>query len=369
VRRCLRKSPDDRWQSMQDVKAALTALKHESDSGQLYKPRIPAPAQKTSSKQPIIAIAAAVIVLAGIGAGARVWWKKRHAPPPAEIAVATPVVETPAPAAAPPPEQPAAPAEPVDTVLTNDHIVDLAQAKVPTSVILSQIRSSKTNFNLSPAEIIRLSRAGVPAIVIETMRDPTAVTAAASAAKSTPAPPKPAAPAPATTAQPIISSLPVIAPSPAPAALPTTLNTPAPASKMERTVNVSLVDGTPIRILLAADIPNDVQEGAPLRFTVADAIRVNDALVITKGAEVTGEIVEAAKKRFIGGSKATYRLIIMDGADGRKLNVRATPARSSEGSRRPVENPNQKHTKDVAADAGTEYIAYIDGNQTVSAKK
>ena len=45
IRRCLRKNPDQRWQSMQDVKMALQALKHESDSGSLYKPRIPAPAK------------------------------------------------------------------------------------------------------------------------------------------------------------------------------------------------------------------------------------------------------------------------------------------------------------------------------------
>src|ERR1700735_3830742 len=65
VKRCLRKSPDDRWQSMQDVKAALQALKHESDSGQLYKPRIPPGPKKGRSTKSLIAIAAVVIVLAG----------------------------------------------------------------------------------------------------------------------------------------------------------------------------------------------------------------------------------------------------------------------------------------------------------------
>jgi hypothetical protein len=34
-----------------------------------------------------------------------------------------------------------------------------------------------------------------------------------------------------------------------------------------------------------------------------------------------------------------------------------------------LENPNQRHSKDVAAEAGTEYIAYVDGIQTVSARK
>jgi serine/threonine protein kinase len=371
VRRCLRKSPDDRWQSMHDVKAALTALKHESDSGQLYKPRIPAAVKKSSSSaKPIIAIAAALVVLAALGIAGRAW-KKRHAPPPVvEMTVANPVVETAA-TPAPPTPEPSAPVEPADTVLTNDQILELAQAKVPTSVILSQIRTSKTNFNLSPSEIIRLTKAGVPAIVIETMRDPTAAAAATATAKSAaPVPGKSPSPAPSAPAQPLTPALPVIAPSPAPAALPTTLSTPPPANRVERPFSVTIPDGTPVRVVLAADVPADVQEGQPLQFTVVDALRVGEGFVIAKGAMVTGEVVEGAKRRFIGTSKATYRLNQADAIDGRKLNVRATPGKGADGpARRPLENPNQKHSKDVAAEAGTEYIAYIDGNQTVAARK
>ena len=40
IQRCLRKQPDDRWQTMQDVLMALSALKHESDSGTLYRARL-----------------------------------------------------------------------------------------------------------------------------------------------------------------------------------------------------------------------------------------------------------------------------------------------------------------------------------------
>ena len=36
IQRCLRKMPEDRWQSMKEVQAALSALKRESDSGSLY---------------------------------------------------------------------------------------------------------------------------------------------------------------------------------------------------------------------------------------------------------------------------------------------------------------------------------------------
>src|SRR5580704_1748554 len=88
VKRCLRKSPDDRWQSMQDVKAALQALKHESDSGQLYKPRIPPGPKKSRSAKSLIAIAAVVIVLAGAGTGGGIWWKRHKAAQAAAAAAA-----------------------------------------------------------------------------------------------------------------------------------------------------------------------------------------------------------------------------------------------------------------------------------------
>ncbi len=51
----------------------------------------------------------------------------------------------------------------------------MVAAKVRTSAILDHIRASKTNFNLSTAEVIRLSKAGVPDAVIQAMRDPSHV--------------------------------------------------------------------------------------------------------------------------------------------------------------------------------------------------
>ena len=74
----------------------------------------------------------------------------------------------------PPAETAAAPVEtpPADTTLTNDSVIEMVANKVPTSVILSQMRASKTNFVLTSAEVIRLSKAGVPGNIIEAMRDP-----------------------------------------------------------------------------------------------------------------------------------------------------------------------------------------------------
>ena len=66
---------------------------------------------------------------------------------------------------------------PVEAVLTNENVLEMVKAGVAPSVIVSQIRSSKTNFNLSKDEVIRLSKAGVPEAVILAMGGPAAAAA------------------------------------------------------------------------------------------------------------------------------------------------------------------------------------------------
>jgi serine/threonine protein kinase len=377
VKRCLRKSPDDRWQSMQDVKGALQALKHESDSGQLYKPKLPQVRQPGGASKALIAIAVMIVILAGGATGGGIWWKRHKAAQRAAaaqaaeqviqeqqqqeaVAAAAAAAAQPAPAPEPPP------AEPVEAALTNDNIIDMVQAKVPTSVILSHIKSSETKFNFSSAELIRLTKAGVPAVVIETMRDPQGEHTVASAPKSTPTKTTPA-PNPASSSTPAPST-PLNA---APPTNPALVNAPPATSSLPKQTKVAstVADGTPIPLSLAADIPGDATEGTPLQFTVTAVIRTADGIAIAKGATVTGEIVEAAKKKMFGG-KMQYKLIQVEATDGSRLNLRATPGKSKEGpARRPVENSNTKHTKDFVAMAGADYIGYIDGEQTVSVKK
>ena len=377
VKRCLRKNPDDRWQSMEDVKGALQALKHESDSGQLYRAKVAA-AQRKGKTKVWIAIAAIVLVLAGAGTGGGIWWKRQKA---AQAAAAAAAAETArqaqaeeeakaAAAAAQAAEPPPAPAPLEPAPLNNDNIIDMVQNKVATQLILDQIRSSPTDFNLTPAEVIRLTKAGVPAVVIETMRDPKGEHAAANASKkgaaSKPASITPPVSNPAPAPAPVTPA-PIATPAPAPAVL-----TPAPVTpKAAPTIALTVPDGTPVQLALVGDIPADATEGTPIRFAVSSPVKTNENVVIAKGAVVTGEIVEAAKKKFLGiGGKMQYRLIQVDAVDGHKVNMRATPSPSTEGpARRQVENPNQKHTKEAVAMAGAAYIGYIDGEQTVAVKK
>jgi hypothetical protein len=122
-------------------------------------------------------------------------------------------------------------------------------------------------------------------------------------------------------------------------------------------------------IQLAADVPNDADEGTPLRFTVKDDFRIGDSVVIAKGAQVTGQIVNGGKKRIIGSTKMTLRLIDAETNGGGKLRLRALPGKRADGNyERPVDT-GVKKTKDVVAMAGTEYVAYVDSEQTVNVKK
>ena len=374
LKRCLRKEPEDRCQSMREVQIALSALKRDSDSGSLYTTRVaPPPAavkpvvaeKKPSGKMAVIGVVAAVVVLGGAGA---FFFARKHATPPpvARVQVETPApepaVQTPAPEPAP-----AAPAAAPDGTLNNDGVLEMVKESVPTQVILSQIRSSKTNFDLSTPEVIRLTKGGVPAGVIEVMRNPKrapapSAPATASAKPSPPPKPEPAAPA----------NAPIPAPEPAPApvavvAPPPTV--PPPPAAAPQTTNVVVSDAMPFTIALSADVPSDADMGRPLRFTAVQDFRVRGVVVIPKGAAVTGQISETAKKKFlgIGAGKLSFELLKAETAGGQQLNVRALAARRNDGStQRPVETNARTGSKEIVAAQGTQYIAYIDGEQSVT---
>jgi serine/threonine-protein kinase len=394
IKKCVRKSPEDRYQNMRDVFLALSALKADSDSGVLYRADVtammktpagaaPAPAEAKkeasagasapagppASRRPAwtaLAIAAGALVL--IGGGGLAWWMNRPAPvPPPEPAAAS---------------QPA-PAAPADPTLTNDSIIQLVAAKVPEDVILGQIRSAPVNFNLSASELIRLTQSGVSGTLIAAMRDPKAapepVRAApksapqaktAEAARGVPktaekAPGSSGAALPPAPPAPEVST-PVSAPASAVAPVPAPSGPEAPAGAVA-TRQVSIPDGAPFKITLTADIPSDAAEGTPIRFTVTEDVKAGDTVVIAKGAQATGEIAQAARRRIIGSTKATLRLKSVETVDGATHAIRALSARSGKSDPvRSVEAGAKPRNDKIAALAGTEYIAYIDGGASVS---
>lgn len=375
VTRSLMKNPDDRFQTMKDMHHALGALKHESDSGVLYRSMVMTPSeiQKTGgkpasaskitppaapeakSKTPMIAAAAVgAVVIGGI-----IWSQMggQPAPPPAPAPKAEPVAAAPAPAPVP------------DATLTNQGIIDMVKAKVPIEVIYSQLRNAPKNFDLSASAIIKLTSEGVSPAIIDGMRDPKTIPAAKAAAtlpvqaksndKSVPA--TPVAPTATPAKQEPVAATPS-APPPPPAAVAEVV-TPRPAPPAPGGKQVVLADGSPFPISLTADLPENAKEGVQLRFAVVNDVHVGDVVVIAKGAVATGQITQT-KGRLMG--KMQLRLLTVTAVDGKVYKIRALSARSNKNQERPVDTGVKPRGDKVAADAGTQYIAYVDGDMNVT---
>ncbi|HYL37947.1 MAG TPA: protein kinase [Bryobacteraceae bacterium] len=338
---CLRKDPNLRWQSMKEVEMGLSGIKRRLDAGALHPrsvspvsaaaapAKVPAPVPRVAggSRKMVLVGGAGVLALALVAAGAGWWWTKHRAPRPAPVAqVAAPAAAQPesaAPVAAPVPDVAPIPENPA------------AQPSVPAP------RAA------NPAGPAGKSGPGA---------------AGPAAGKSAPAStPRPVAPASAnTTAQ----------PSPPPAARevpkPETPSAPAPL------VQLNISDGLPFRIALAEDVPASAAEGQALSFRALDDLKVGDTVVIARGATVTGSIVsETGKKKFLGfGGKMTFQLTSAEGPDGQKLNVRAGVIRKADGpTARPLDTGKYAKSKELAAARGTDYLAYVDGAQTISVRK
>jgi serine/threonine protein kinase len=334
VHRAMRKNPDERWQSVQEMRAAMLVLKQKSDSGILHTQVNPAAvvapsSKKKSSLSPVLLAIPVVLLLAGIGGGG--WWWMSHRqvqpPPPPVVAENSTVIP-----AAPPP---------AGAGMTNQDVLQLVAAKVPVTTIINQIRASKTNFDLTTSGVIQLTQGGVSPSIIEVMRNPQAAVAAQ--------PGQPVAADPSVVAVSAADTMPV----PATAGRHTVL-VPAAAS---------------FNVTLTQDVPLKLTAGQALKFEVTNDVKVGDTVVIAKGTPVNGEVVDPGegKKLLVVKNKATFKLSSVESTGGTKLTVRGTSGKSDKGDR-PVEQQGSRN-KDVLAPAGTVYQVYIDSDQTVTVKK
>jgi serine/threonine-protein kinase len=393
IGRAMRKDPADRWQSMDEVFMMLAALKQKFDSGILAHTQIlPATppsgksmiAEKPSNKALPLILAAAGAVIVGLGGGGVWWWTAhRHAQEQAAAAQAAAAKQAaeagpPIPAGAlpstPAPVPDAAlPAGTPTNSLSNNDVIAMVQAKLSPTQIINQIRSSpETKFDLSTPELIRLAKEGVPDRVIDVMRNPKApVSTSASLPKSekpstapviTTSPSTPAAPVslPPPVSQPV-----AVAPPPTVTAPP-----PSPAASGGAPVvvhSVPVIGGVPFSIALVSDVPAGAEPGTPLKFRAAQDYRVNGSVVIAQGAEVTGELMGQGKKVVVFGGKTQFKLTSVTAVDGKKLHIKASPGRSDKNEQS-IEPKGYKN-KEVLAPAGSQYLAYFDGDQSVSVKK
>jgi serine/threonine protein kinase len=348
IGRALRKDPAERWQRMEYMHAALAELRQRFDSGivmggAMGASAVTLPPAAAPVKKPF-RVSRAVLVVLILLAGAR-WFNNSRTRTPKRVGVTiqTPAAEV---VRSAPPEPFAEPSPPLavekaasnEDVLTNKTVIDMIKAKVAPSLIVSQIRSSKTNFNLSTSEIIRLTKAGVPEQVVEAMRGPSPAARSESAHVQIPGLPDG------------IPFMPKIA--------------RADAN------SVWVIGGLPFAITLMEDVPLNPEPGKALHFQATSDFRIGGTVVIAKGAAVTGEVVDPGKKNILGrGGKPVFRLIQADAADGTKLKVTAKPGRRTDGIGEHGLEPPGHRTRELVAPAGAGYLAYIDGDQFVTAKK
>jgi serine/threonine-protein kinase len=351
----LRKDPKDRWQSTQVMYTVLAAQKTKFDSVILSNPGflppvgrpVSQPPMRPPSQTPVPPPAGGAVpppakksrkwVWIAIGLSFAYWGTcgrsrdnnvrvRRKVDIPGLSVETSPAKPGATDVSAPPSTKKSS------SVLTNQSIIDLVGEDVPEAVIIGHIRASKTKFDLSTAEIIRLSKAEVPAAVIEAMRNP-------------------ANKAPAT-----VAATPENPP-------------PPPVVRTADTRMVPVLGGVPFEITLTEEVPNDPAEGLALHFQSTKDYRVDGAVVIARGAAVTGEILPAGKKGILGrAGKAMFRLIAVDAVDGSKLKIKASPGRSSDKNERNIEPPGHRG-KESLAPAGSSYLGYFDGDQTVAVKK
>jgi hypothetical protein len=84
-------------------------------------------------------------------------------------------------------------AAPQPEIVTNQTVMDLVSAKLPSDVIVTKIQTSQTNFDLSTDALVKLNQSSVPSDVIKAMMQKSsaaASTASTAAALSEPADPK-----------------------------------------------------------------------------------------------------------------------------------------------------------------------------------
>ena len=185
----LKKDPKDRWQSMQVVHKVLAEQKQKFDSGVFTNSgigqtaaagggsTIGAPPSAPPSSAPAPGLtrprkSGRVWMWIGIFFGIVFWGRScGSSRNRTKIETNIPGVSVSVPGFS----VNGSPARPAKKgTLTNQSILDMLEAEVPATVIVSHIHASKTKFTLTTDEIIKLTKAGATPEILEAMRNPTA---------------------------------------------------------------------------------------------------------------------------------------------------------------------------------------------------
>jgi hypothetical protein len=226
-------------------------------------------------------------------------------------------------------------------VLTNDDILKLVKAGIGEEVILGTINSKPVKFSLSTDDMIALKQAGV--------------------------------------ADKIIAAMVARAGSPAP-------NGAVLAASPVSTEPILLHDATPIRLRLARNLSSaDAKTGESVDFEVLEEVKVDDVVLVARGATAIGTITDAEhKKRMARGGKLNLEIDYVRLVDDEKVALRAVKETSGGGHTGAMTGGMVAtaivffpaapfflfmHGKDTTIPKGTEITAYTNGEIKLDRQK
>jgi serine/threonine-protein kinase len=152
----------------------------------------------------------------------------------------------------------------------------------------------------------------------------------------------------------------------APKAEPDSPPAPPAATATPAVRQVKLMDGTPVRLALDEAVERTVDIGVVVKLHVVSDVTADGAVVIAKGAEASGVVVESGKKTLLRRRpKVTMRLQRVRLVDGKSASLRPTAERRTEGMVVDTAGGADhlvKPGEGAVAGKGTEYWSYVDGD-------
>lgn len=166
---------------------------------------------------------------------------------------------------------------------------------------------------------------------------------------------------------------------PAPVPAPTSSAAPAAANSSQMPSPHSLLDGTPVKLRLSQTISSaDAKVGQEIPFEVVEEIKVDDVVVLPKGATAIGTVTEADHKKSMGrAGKLNLNISYARLSDQEKVALRAVKDSKGGGHTGAMTGAMVAtaivffpaaplflfiHGKDITIPQGTEITAFVEGD-------
>ena len=243
-------------------------------------------------------------------------------------------------------------------VLNNQTLLKLKKAGLGEDVIFGMVNKQPGRYSLDSDSIISLKQAGISDRVITAMIGKNVNSAAAAAAETTTsAPGNPAVPG---NARPGIAD--------------------------QGQQPLILHDATPVRLRLSRNLSSsEAKAGDTIDFEVLDDVKVNDLIVIQRGAAAIGSVTAAEKKKNMGrGGKLDVTIDYVRISDGSKIALRGVKEAAGSSHTGAMTGGMVAaaiiawpaapfflfmHGKDTTIPKGTEITAYVNGEIKLDAQK